>query len=292
MEQISWRLVHLQQIDSISRKLLWKVLHKDPELNSVYQWTNDDWMLSFDIKLERAQMIKSMLADKELQRKIVKQASKYKIVTIFDPEYPEQLRNIPDPPFVLYMVGNSSLLSHTPNISVVGTRYPSEHAKTVMNRLLSPILKDNWLIVSGMAVGVDGFAHELALANNAPTIAVLGSGFEHIYPRRHLPLFKEIIRHGLVISEYPPHITPQKFHFPERNRIISGLTFGTLVVEAKTKSGSLITVDQALEQGKEVFAVPGSILSKTSEGCHQLIQDGARLVQTSEDITKEWHDRG
>ncbi|MFC4404592.1 DNA-processing protein DprA [Gracilibacillus xinjiangensis] len=290
MEKVSWRLIHLHQIHGITRQLIWKILKADPSLTSIYQWTNDEWIKLFNISDNQVWKIKANLLNKELQRNIVKQAKKYNILTIFDHQYPPQLRNIPDPPLVLYTTGDISLLNQTPNLSVVGTRYPSENAKNLMNQLLRPILKKRWIIVSGMATGIDGYAHELALAYNSPTIAVLGSGFEHIYPNQHLTLFNEIASKGLVISEYPPYTPPQKYHFPERNRIISGLTFGTIVIEAKTKSGSLITVDQALEQGRDVLAVPGSILKNTSEGCNQLIQDGAKLVQTANDIESEWED--
>ncbi|SER06074.1 DNA processing protein [Gracilibacillus ureilyticus] len=279
----------MHQIKGVTRKLIWKVLKQSPDLGMLYRWNTEQWAQLFEMKLESAKRIRDGLTDIGLQREIVRQSREYAIITIFDSFYPDQLRNIPDPPVVLYAAGNLSLLKHTPNLSVVGTRYPTENARPVMNRLLKPLLQKGWLIVSGMAIGIDGCAHELALANGSPTIAVLGGGFEHIYPKQNAVLFHEISQKGLVISEYPPYLTPQKYHFPERNRIISGLTFGTLVIEAKTKSGSMITVDQALEQGREVFAVPGSVLNKTSEGCHQLIQDGAKLVQTAMDIESEWY---
>src|SRR5699024_6634210 len=191
------------------------------------------------------------------------------------------------PPHVLYLTGNIELLTHTPNLSVVGTRYPSKSAFPIMRKILTPLMEYKFLITSGMAMGVDGYAHQLALEHDAPTIAVLGGGFYHIYPKQHDSLFQQLIQKNLVISEYPPDQPPKRYHFPERNRIISGLSFGTFVIEAKQKSGTLITVDQALEQGKEVFALPGSILTETSSGCNQLIQDGAKLVQSHNDILEE-----
>lgn len=140
-----------------------------------------------------------------------------------------------------------------------------------------------------MARGIDSMAHRLTLERGGNTIAVLGSGFHSIYPREHIPLYQQIAREGLVLSEYPPDQPPQKYHFPERNRIISGLTMGTLVIEAMKKSGTMITVDQALDQGRDVFAVPGNPFLKQSTGCNELIQNGAKLIQSAEDIYTEWN---
>src|SRR5699024_7788905 len=156
--------------------------------------------------------------------------------------------------------------------------------------IVSPLIKQKWLIVSGMAYGIDGMAHDLTLRHDGATIAVLGGGFYHVYPKTHIHLFNEIVKKGLVISEYPPYQRPQKYHFPERNRIISGLTKGTLVIEAMERSGTLITVDQALEQGKEVYAVPGSPFIRETAGCHKIIQEGAKLVAKFTDIVEEWNE--
>src|SRR5699024_9337460 len=143
-------------------------------------------------------------------------------------------------------------------------------------------------IVSGLVYGIDRFAHELTLKYNGNTIAVLGSGFNHLYPQAHDGLFKDIAQKGLVITEYPPHIRARKHHFPERNRIVSGLTVATLVIEAKEKSGTNITVEHALEQGKEIYAVPGSILCSKTKGCHKMIQEGAKLVMSANDILEDY----
>src|SRR5690625_3753192 len=143
-----------------------------------------------------------------------------------------------------------------------------------------------------MAKGIDSYAHKLALGHKGNTIAVLGGGFNHIYPKQNSMLYKQISEKGLVISEYPPHIPPKRYHFPERNRIISGLSFGTLVIEATERSGTLITVDQALDQGREVYAVPGSPLIPQTKGCHQMIQDGAKLVINADDIREDWKSIG
>ncbi len=219
---------------------------------------------------------------------IQKDLKHYHIITIIDENYPPMLKTIKDAPLVLYAAGNVSLLFGAPAISVIGTRNPSETANQKVKFVVTPLIRENWVIVSGMARGIDSLAHKLALYENGKTIAVLGSGFHHIYPRENIKLFYQIVQKGLAISEYPPNVPPKKYHFPERNRLISGLSFATLVVEATEKSGTMITVDQALDQGREVYAVPGSPLVTQTKGCLKLIQDGAKVVITYEDIQKDW----
>ncbi|WP_226376915.1 DNA-processing protein DprA [Oceanobacillus halotolerans] len=212
----------------------------------------------------------------------------YHILTIVDEDYPTVLKPIKDPPLVLYGMGNLSLLTKNPTISVIGTRKPSHEAIPKIKHIVQPLVMENWVIVSGMARGIDSFAHQLALKHKGMTIAVLGGGFHHIYPKENKPLFRNIANDGLVLSEYPPNTPPQRFYFPERNRIISGLSFGTLVIEATAKSGTLITVDQALDQGREVYAVPGTPIIPQTKGCHQMIQDGAKLIHHAEDLKEDW----
>ncbi|WP_245844009.1 DNA-processing protein DprA [Oceanobacillus rekensis] len=214
---------------------------------------------------------------------------RFNIITIVDESYSPMLNTINDAPLVLYAVGDTSLLSYNPALSVIGTRSPSVEASRKMELIVNPLVKENWLIVSGMAKGIDSLAHKIALGHKGKTIAVLGGGFQHIYPKQNISLYHQIAKNGLVLSEYPPDIPPARYHFPERNRIISGLSFGTLVIEATERSGTLITVEQALEQGREVFAVPGSPIYPQTKGCHLMIQDGAKLVQEPMDILEEWN---
>ncbi|SFM32487.1 DNA processing protein [Gracilibacillus orientalis] len=291
MKKNEWRLIHLHYIIGTNRNLIWNVMNEDPEFEQMYKWDVQQWKEKFQIHDKKAFFIVKRLQDKSLKQKIVRYVEAYQVLTIFSKDYPVSLKEIPDPPLVLYLHGNPRLLSHVPNLSVVGTRYPSKFARSIMANILTPLFECDFLITSGMAIGIDGFAHQLALQHLSPTIAVLGSGFEHVYPKQHLTLFTQLVEQGLILSEYPPDLPPRKYHFPERNRIISGLSFGTLVIEAKEKSGTLITVDQALEQGKEVFAVPGSVLAETSSGCNQLIKEGAKLVKNSHDILEEYHPR-
>ncbi|WP_342742121.1 DNA-processing protein DprA [Virgibacillus siamensis] len=210
------------------------------------------------------------------------------MITLVDEDYPIVLKTIKDAPLVLYALGDTGLLNKFPLLSVIGTRNPSQDALSKMEKFVVPLVRKNWVIVSGMATGIDSMAHQQALKYNGHTIAVLGGGFHHIYPKHNILLFKQICESGLVLSEYPPDLPPQRYHFPERNRIISGLSFGTLVIEATERSGTLITVDQALDQGREVYAVPGNPLRLQSIGCHKMIQDGAKLVQEPEDIMEDW----
>ncbi|HBY20701.1 MAG: DNA protecting protein DprA [Clostridiales bacterium GWE2_32_10] len=209
-----------------------------------------------------------------------------KYITIQDKNYPKLLKNIYDPPYILYYKGS------LPNkndvmVGVVGSRHCTEYGKKVAYNISKSLAEANVTIVSGMAIGTDTFAHKGALDGKGKTIAVLGCGVDICYPKSNKDLMKEIIKNGAVISEYPPKLEPIRQLFPARNRIISGLSKGVLVVEAAIKSGSLITVNQALEQGRDVFSIPGNITSELSGGTNQLIKQGAIAVTKHMDILLE-----
>ena len=207
-------------------------------------------------------------------------------VTLADAAYPPRLREIADPPLALHCRGNMDLLA-SPSLAVVGSRRASPYALNAAAHLVRQLAPTGLTIVSGLARGVDAAAHEAALDSGAPTIAVLGTGIDLVYPRCNARLFTRIERQGLIVSEFPPGTPPLRENFPVRNRIISGLTLGTLIVEASSRSGSLITARLAAEQGREVFAVPGSIFSAASEGGHRLVQYGAKLVHDADDVLDE-----
>ena len=215
------------------------------------------------------------------------------VLTWDDDAYPARLRTIPASPPVLYVRG-----SLTPEdewaLAVVGTRRITRYGQEVTRRLVEPLAAEGVTIVSGLALGVDALAHRTALDAGGRTIAVLGSGVDQIYPSSNRALARRIIEHGALISDYPPGTPPEPNNFPPRNRIISGLSLGVLVIEAGEKSGALITANYALEQGREVLAVPGSILSAQSRGTNRLIADGAIPVCSAEDILQalnlEWLD--
>ena len=209
----------------------------------------------------------------------------YRIVCFNDPDYPPLLREIPDPPPFLYVSGTLDPSAHF--LAVVGSRNATPYGVTTTHRLCGDLAGKGLTIVSGMARGIDTAAHEGALMGKGRTIAVLGSGLEQIYPAENHHLFHKIVENGAVISEFPLSAQPEAHHFPQRNRIISGLSLGTLVVEATRNSGSLITARLAAEQNREVFAIPGSIQSFKSVGTHILIKQGAKLVEHVQDILDE-----
>ena len=212
-----------------------------------------------------------------------------RIVTIDSPLYPDLLKKIIDPPFVLYCRGRFVDLNDRFAIAMVGTRKPTNYGRQTAFNLARELSLAGTVIVSGMALGIDAKSHEGALSGGTPTVAVIGCGVDIAYPKTNAPIMKKIMENGMVISEYPPGTPPEKYHFPERNRIISGLCQGTLVVEADFKSGSLITAKTAREQNRDVFAVPGNINSIMSKGTNYLLKDGAFFVTCAEDVTKCYH---
>ncbi|MCX6737894.1 MAG: DNA-processing protein DprA [Candidatus Parcubacteria bacterium] len=211
-------------------------------------------------------------------------------IDINNPLYPQLLKEIIDPPRVLYYKGNLDF-NNAPIIAVVGTRRCSDYGKQATIEIVFKLAQAGFTIVSGMAKGIDTIAHQTALDYNSKTIAVLGTGIDDksIYPQENLGLSKKIIENnGAIISEYSPGTTGYKSNFPKRNRIISGISQAVLVIEAKEKSGALITARHAIRQKKTVFALPGSIYSPNSKGCNQLIKNGAKLINRAEDIFKEF----
>lgn len=208
------------------------------------------------------------------------------ILSLEDPLYPPLLKEIPDPPPILYAKGDITLLFN-PQIAIVGTRKPTPNGRQTAMNYAAALAKQGWTITSGLALGIDAASHTGCLAVQGKTIAVLGHGLNHIYPRSHAKLNQEILEQGLLISELSPNMPPLAGHFPRRNRIISGLSVATVVIEAALQSGSLITARLAAEQGREVFAIPGSIYNVQARGCHALIKNGAKLVETVEDILEE-----
>lgn len=210
-------------------------------------------------------------------------------ISIESKEYPEQLREIYAAPLKLYVLGDKEILKQS-GIAIVGSRNATEYGKKVALQFSKDLTRNGINIISGLALGIDTCAHLGTLHSDSigKTIAVLGSGLDEIYPKKNIELAKKIINcGGCIISEYPLGTKPEKLHFPQRNRIISGLSKGVLIVEASEKSGSLITADFALEQGREVFVVPGNISSPTSVGSNNLIKQGAKLVTSYEDILVE-----
>ena len=266
------------------RKLKLLELYKTPE--EIYKLTKEELV---NINGIGEAIAKEIIISKN--EKILNYHIKYmkenniKIININEREYPQVLKEIYDPPISLYVKGNIEKLNNK-NIGIVGCRECTTYGKKSAEYFYYNLSKQNINIVSGLAKGIDSYAH-LGSLNTGNTIAVLGNGLDMIYPKENLELANEIIkRGGTIISEYPCGTKPDKMKFPARNRIISGISSGIIVIEAKEKSGTLITVDFALEQGRDVFVVPGNINSINSVGTNDLIKQGAMLITTYEEVTK------
>ena len=208
------------------------------------------------------------------------------IISCHDPAWPVLLSQLPDAPPLLYVHGNASLLGE-PQLAMVGSRNPTPSGQQTAREFARHLAATGLIITSGLALGIDAASHQGALDAKAPTIAVMGTGLDRVYPARNRDLARAIAVHGALVSEFPIGTPPLAENFPRRNRIISGLSIGTLVVEAALRSGSLISARHAAEQGREVFAIPGSIHNTLARGCHALIRQGAKLVETAQDIIDE-----
>ena len=231
-------------------------------------------------------------------------AAQRQILALSDPDYPALLLNIEDPPLMLYLLGGAALpapslaFGGVPSIAVVGSRNPTPQGAANARQFAKALAQAGLTIVSGLAMGVDGAAHEGALDALAPgswriaTVAVVATGLDRVYPKKHLGLAHRIAQNGLLISEYPLGTPPLAVNFPKRNRLIAGLAQATLVIEAALRSGSLITARLSAEQGKDVFAIPGSIHSAQARGCHALIKQGAKLVESVQDVLEEMQIEG
>lgn len=286
MKDFRARLISLLHHPDISWNTVYRLLKKDPKLESVEVYPPASLPNTFAPSINTFSLLNT-LPFNQIQEQIEQYETKdIKVITIFDEEYPDILREIYQPPWALFTKGDLSLLGNQPKLAVVGSRQATQYGKNAI-RLIFPSLVDKVVIVSGLAKGIDTLAHEYALKNSGRTIAVIAGGFQHIYPKENLSLALEMMKTQLIVSEYPPDTKPLRWHFPARNRIISGLSRGTLIIEAKRKSGSLITANYAVNEGREVFSLPGSIFNPFSLGTNHLIQQGAKLVTCAEDILEE-----
>lgn len=283
MDEFTKRLVHL-----VHGRLSWKgillILKADLTLSNIYEPSYISSILpQTNTTLDDLQNIPIDHLLKEYDSR------KIQIITIFDANYPERLKTIYQPPWVLFAIGDASLLTMQQSLAVVGSRDATYYGLKTVEFLFPELIENRTLIVSGLAKGIDAHAHKTAIKLGGKTAGVIAGGFNHIYPKENIDLANFMMKNQLVLSEYPPASYPEKWHFPMRNRIISGLAKGTLVVEARKRSGSLITAEFALNEGREVFAIPGSILTPNSNGVHYLIQQGAKLIKNSQDILEELH---
>ncbi len=253
---------------------------------AIYDIEDTKGITGFSDRIQKLVMDKSLERAVSVHKRI--EALNSRVVTIEDEEYPPMLRHIDSPPYVLYMYGERLDWEKLLTITVVGTRKFNKYGKNATQRISYDLAKAGAILVSGMARGIDSIAATSALKSGNKTVAVLGSGFDNIYPREHKNLFHTIAKNGVVITEYPPEVGPLAHNFPRRNRIMAGLSYGVLVTQAPSKSGALITASHALESGRDVFAVPGSMFSLGSQGCNELIRQGAKLVTSYMDILNEY----
>lgn len=282
-----WLMLHT--IDGVGDRTLLKLIHRFGSPEHVLRASLDD-LIEAGCSQELGRSIQRGPAP-DIRRQIdgqVKTVHRLKIttLTLFDQSYPARLKAIPDPPPLLYVSGNLPLPDEVA-VAVVGGRRATPAGRIVTEEIAKDLAGCGVTIVSGLARGIDAAAHRGALAGKGRTIAVLGCGIDRTYPTEHQSLRRSIESHGAIISELPIGAAPQSHHFPRRNRIISGLSVGVLVSEAATDSGSLITAKLALEQGREVFAVPGSIKEAACRGSNRLIKDGAKLIEGAQDVLDE-----
>ncbi len=279
-EELSWLRLHLTP--GLGRKGIIRLVERFGSVEAILDASPSAWTAEAGIRPSVAAARHPFASDAVEQARLCLEKFSTRILTLWDEDrYPARLRQIPDPPAILYLRGQ---LPQGPSLAVVGARKASTAGRRLTADLCSELASRGVAIVSGLARGIDTAAHEGALAAEGLTLAVLGCGIDRIYPPENSRLFHRIAAEGGILSEYPPGTPPAPGHFPGRNRIISGLCQGVLIVEAAKGSGSLITAEFALEQGREVFAVPGPVYSATSGGVNRLIKDGAHVVTEVNDI--------
>ncbi len=285
MKDNLYYLLALNRIAGIGPRTVANCLRKWPNLGDMFRLSPQD-LVDVGFSEHKASLItrfdfRELEADLQWQ-----EASNHKLLSWLDKGYPPLLKQIDDPPIILYAQGDLSCLNQA-TIAIVGTRKPSITGRENAWQFGFDLADAGMTVVSGLALGVDAQAHLGALGAHGKTIAVMGTGIDSIYPRNHVNLAKKITENGLLLTEFPLKSLPIAGHFPRRNRIISGLSLATLVIEAAVRSGSLITARLALEQNRDVLAIPSSIHNPQARGCHQLLQQGAKLITSCQDILDE-----
>jgi DNA processing protein len=285
-ELAAW--LRLLETPGVGRLGARRLLSRFGSPQEIFLATQRDWQQACDASLAQAlaQQPKDFEALLARTQAWLAEDTQRSILTLGDAAYPNRLLELSDPPLLLYACGNLAWL-HAPAIAIVGSRHASPQGLENAHQFGAELSQAGWVVVSGLAAGIDGAAHEGALTGPCGTVAVVGTGLDRVYPARHHSLGQRIAQHGLLLSEFPLGTPPLAAHFPQRNRIIAGLGAGTLVVEAALASGSLITARLAGECGREVFAVPGTIHNPQARGCHALIKQGAKLVESCQDVLEE-----
>lgn len=279
--------IWLSRIEGLNPKLLNDLLEKYGTPKILWNKTKEQ-LIEDGIKEKYACEITNNSYREELDRYLkYMNENNIDIITINDKEYPDKLKVIYDPPIVLYVKGNKNILNNK-SIAIVGCRICTKYGENISKKLAYNLSLNNINVISGLAKGIDSFAHKGTLNQKGKTVAVVGCGLDRVYPEENRMLFNEIIKHGgAIVSEYIIGTKPIAKNFPRRNRIISGMSDGVIVVEAREKSGTLITVDFALEQGKNIYTVPGNIDNPNSYGTNALIKQGAKIITSVEDVLED-----
>lgn len=286
--QLINRFLALHYVFPVPLNKLQALLEYDPELAELEKTSPHLLSKLCRISLERAIKLQKMY-QQFVETPMLQMYVKHSIIPILysDPNYPKSLLALYDPPTVIYVKGRLELLANSKKIAIIGSREATGYSAESIKTILPPLINEEYVIVSGLAKGADTLAHQITMSLGGKTIAVLGTGLFHVYPKQNIKLANEMEKNQLLLTEYPPYITPQKWNFPMRNRIISGLSKGVIITEATKKSGTVSTMEHALENGKEIFAIPGSIHSPLSIGPHMLILEGAKPVWDGHQILEE-----
>lgn len=282
-------LIALSLLPGFGPKRVKQLIQRYPEADRLFDLSKSELRMVEGIGEASALTLLSF-DDWEAVEAVIERSNRIKssIITMADPDYPALLKQIYDPPILLWLKGNKEVIS-TPGIAVIGTRNTTSYGRKMATKLTGELTNTGLTIYSGLAYGIDAIAHETALQQEGKTVAVLGSGIDRLYPEAHAELANNIVKKGgAVITEFSPGTAPDAVNFPVRNRIVSGLSYGTLVVESGIQGGSIITANLALDQNREVFAVPHSLNNLSGSGCNYLIKTGAaKLIQTVDDILEE-----
>lgn len=260
-------------------KKLWLIFNKYKKFEHIYSRLPE---VLKEIDVKRSDIWDKLNVNKEYEKII---NSNTKIILFEDKNYPKALKEIYSPPLGLYIRGNESCFNSNHNLAIIGSRKSTNYGKQATEKIIKDLKDSKITIVSGLALGIDSYAHKYALKNNLKTIGIIGSGFNYFFPSENINLAKSIVKNGgLVVSEYPLEFKPEKYYFPARNRIISGVSKGVLIIEAQKKSGTLITAKFAEEQNRDIYAIPNNIFEESSCGTNILIKEGAKLVDSGNDI--------
>lgn len=287
-EQFVKRFLVLHYVFPVPLNKIVPLIEYDPHLTQIEKMESRLLANLCRISEKRAKNLQQMYR-KFVETPLLHLYEKHTIIPIIysNPNYPTSLLNLYDPPAVLYIKGDINLLKNDKKVAIIGSRNATEYSKSSIEIIVPPLIQQNFVIVSGLAIGADTLAHKITMELGGKTIAVLGTGFFHMYPKQNEDLANKMSKNQLLVTEYPPYITAKKWTFPMRNRIISGLSQGVVITEANEKSGTVSTMEHALENGKEIFAIPGSIHSPLSVGPHRLILEGAKPVWDGHQILEE-----